>query len=395
MSEWLTPDLPPFARAVPPRGDRLPSFHGQAGGAAAALDSLRVAVVGAGSVGRPAALALARLQVGEIRVVDPGRYKPESLLTQPISPADLGQPKAANTARLCRELSPRTRVAAFDSAAQALPPAALADVDAVLLATDNLAAEVEVGQRCLWLGRPLLQASVHGDTLVAQVRFFRNAGGAGPCPACGFGPAEWAHLNRETTFSCEGRGAGPAAGRTVAAPTRSVSFLCSLAADLALVQLFCFALKLGAAPQDVVLEYCGYTQRTVLSPLRRNAECPCDHSAWGHAAAPRPLAECTPRELARAAGLGDDVRSLAVGALPFIERGACAACGREQEVGRFGAAGRCGGCGGPVEAQPFYTHRALPAALLPPLLDRPLGELGAKQAHSALVRGPGGAVLVR
>jgi molybdopterin/thiamine biosynthesis adenylyltransferase len=399
MAEWLSPDLPPLALAVPPRGARLPAFHGLAGDAGAALDGVRVAVVGAGSVGRNAALGLARLQVGEIRVVDPGRYKPEGLLTQPITAADVGEAKASNTAWLCRSLSPATRVWAFDGPVQTLAPAALADVDVVLLATDNLAAEVEVGQRCLWLGRPLLQASVHGDTLVAQVRFFRNADGGGPCPACGFGPAERAHLNRETTFSCEGRTNGRAAGRTVTAPTRSVSFLCALAADLMLLQLLRYVLKLGSPLPDAVLEHCGYTQRTVLSPLRRNADCPCDHTAWERAAAPRPLADCTPRELRMVAGLGGeaaaDVLSLAVDAIPFVERGACADCGREQEVRRFGVANRCADCGGLVEAQPFYTHRALPAALLRPLLDRPLGELGAAAAQSVVIHADRRAVLIR
>jgi molybdopterin/thiamine biosynthesis adenylyltransferase len=397
MTEWLSPEVPPAAVAVPPRGARLPAFHGLAGEAGPALDALRVALVGAGSVGRRMALHLARLQVAELRVVDPGRYKAESLLTQPIGPEDVGAAKASNTARLCRQLSPGARVLAFDGPAQELAWADLADVDAVLLATDNLAAEVDVGQRCLWLRRPLLQASVHGETLVAQVRFFGNGDGDGPCPACVFGPAEWGHLNQETTFSCEGRGNGRAAGRTVTAPTRSVSFLCSLAADLALTQLLRFALNLGAPPAGSVLEYCGYTHRTALSPLKRNPECPCDHTAWERAAAPRPLADCTPRELLAAAGL-DEVDagvSLAVDGSPFVERGTCAGCGREEAVGRFGAPGPCAGCGGAVEAQPFYTHRAAPAALLRPLLDRLLREWGAAGARSVVVRGAGRAVLVR
>ncbi len=397
MTEWLSPDSPPPAVAPPPRGARLPAFRGLAGEAGPALDALRVAVVGVGSVGRALALHLARLQVGEVRFVDPGRYKAESLLTQPIHPEDVGAAKASNTARLCRRLSPATRVLAFDGPVQALSWTALADVDAVLLATDNLAAEVEVGQRCVWLRRPLLQASVHGDTLVAQVRLLLNSDGEGPCPACAFGPAEWAHLNGETTFSCEGRADG-GVGRTVTAPTRSVSFLCSLAADLALTQLLRLALGLGVPPGDAVLEYCGYTHRTALSPLRRNADCPCDHTAWERAAAPRPLADCTPRELVGAAGLEEGEEAgiaLAVDGSPFVERGACPECRREQAVGRFGAPGRCGACGGAVEAQPFYTHRAAPAALWRPLRDRPLRELGAGGAPCVVVRGPGRAVLVQ
>ena len=98
---------------------------------------------------------------------------------------------------------------ACDGPVQELPITAFADAHLVVLATDNLAAEVEVGQRCLWLGKPLIQASVHGETLVAQVRSFVNREG-GACPACGFSAVEWAHLNRETSFSCEGGANGRA-----------------------------------------------------------------------------------------------------------------------------------------------------------------------------------------
>src|SRR5262249_3239740 len=157
-------------------------------------------------------------------IVDRGRFKPESLLTQPIAPDDLGNPKAESTGRLCKRISPQTAVAAWDGPVEELGTLAFADVDFVVLATDNLAAEVEVGQRCLGWRKPLVHASVHGETLVAQVRFFANANGEGPCPACAFGAAEWAHLNQETTFSCEGLAAGrPVAVKKSGPPTRSTS----------------------------------------------------------------------------------------------------------------------------------------------------------------------------
>ena len=61
---------------------RLPKFVGLAVDAPAALSVLRVLVVGAGSVGLNVLLHLARLGVGVIHIVDHGRYKAESLLTQ-------------------------------------------------------------------------------------------------------------------------------------------------------------------------------------------------------------------------------------------------------------------------------------------------------------------------
>src|SRR5262249_7510891 len=156
------------------RDTRLPQFLGLRGGPGSVLDALKVAVVGTGSVGRNLALHLARLQIAALYLVDRGRFKAESVLTQPIVPEGIGEPKASSTGRLCQQISPGTDVWVYDGGVGALYPAALAEVDAVFVATDNLAAEIEVGQRCLHLRKPLLHASVHGETLVAQVRFFGN-----------------------------------------------------------------------------------------------------------------------------------------------------------------------------------------------------------------------------
>jgi molybdopterin/thiamine biosynthesis adenylyltransferase len=374
---------------LPDRGARLPHFvQGCPETHEAALAALRVLVVGSGSVGRRIALHLARQQPAALAIVDRGRFKPESLLTQPIAPDDIGSPKAGNTGLLCKSISPRSAVSVYDGPVEELATLAFADVDLVVLATDNLAAEVEVGQRCLSWRKPLVQASVHGDTLVAQVRFFVNADGEGPCPACAFGAAEWAHLNQETTFSCEGLRAGRAvAVQRSGPPTRSTSFLCSQAADLAMAQIFRHVLRLGAPVADTLLEYCGYTHRTVVAPLRRNPQCPCDHRAWTQLPAPLPLAECTLRDLMSAAGRGQIARaSLTVDDdLVFVESATCGVCAAVQPVQRFlpagAAAGHCAACRGPVYGQPFYSHRSVPVAVAAPVLDQPLAALGAGSAQ--------------
>lgn len=386
----------PGQRPVPPpRSARLPRFLGRATDPGPVLDALDVTVVGVGSVGRNMALDLARQQIGTLRLIDRGHYKPESLLTQPITPADVGEPKAGSTGRLCKQLSPGTRVLTLDGPVADLDASELADTNLVLLATDNLAAEVEVGQCCLHLGKPLVQASVHGDTLVAQVRFFANHGGAGPCPACSFGAIEWAHLNQETTFSCEGLAAGRTIAQTTAVPTMSAGFLCALAANLALVQAFRHVLQLGPAVNDALVEYCGYTNRTVTAPLSRNPECPCDHTAWTIVPAPRPLPDCTLGELAGASGVMDG--AFTVDDLAFAEKGVCARCG-EKPVLRFVAAGqaaRCPTCNGPLVAQPFYTHRPVPIPLVSPIYDLPLRRIGAASPRSVVVRGADCAVMYR
>ena len=67
--------------------DRMPRFLGLEVDASAALWSLSVLVVGAGSVGSEVAEHFARLGVGRVAVVDPKRFK-ANLGTQPILPGD-------------------------------------------------------------------------------------------------------------------------------------------------------------------------------------------------------------------------------------------------------------------------------------------------------------------
>ena len=146
---------------------------------------------------------------------------------------------------------------------------AFVDSDLVVMATDNLQAEIATAQRCLYLRKPLLQASVHGETLVVQIRWFGDvAKGRGACPACSYSQAELSHAIAGTKFSCEGyRGARPEF-EIETAPTVCVSAVCNLAADMAMTQVLRFALGLGQPTDDFCLEYCGFTHRTVLGRLR-------------------------------------------------------------------------------------------------------------------------------
>jgi hypothetical protein len=283
-------------------------------------------------------------------------------------------------------------VRVFDGPVQQLPVESLAAATIVILATDNLTAEVEVGQRCIRLRLPLVQAAVHGETLVARISWWNNRDGSGACPACGFSTAEWNHLNRETVFTCAGVGNSERTTQTVA--TRSVAFLCSLAADLAMVQVLRFLLGLGKPVEDSVLEYCGYTHRSVLSPLQRNADCLCEHVAYERGTLPCPLDQATLAQLASAADREFPVdhasTSFEVGELLFVEAVLC--CGRLQSVRRFGMAGKsvgqCSVCAQPMRADShaFHSHRAVPAAMLEQLLNRRLGELGAGAARSVVLR---------
>ena len=379
------------------RGARLPDFIGLSGSADSRLDKFRVMVVGSGSVGGNMVLHFARLQVGEIRIVDPGRLKAESLLTHSIGPEAIGELKVDYFGRMAKAVSPNTQVYVCAGPAQSLGLAAFDRVDAVVLATDNLAAEVEVGQRSIYHRKPLVQASVHGGTLVAQVRTWLNRDGSGPCPACSFGTSEWDHVNRESRFTCAGPDGQPDRRNSVV-PTMSVSFLCSLAADVATMQILRQVLQLGAPLEDSVVEYCGYTHQSNVAALSRNPACPCEHIAFDRVKIGRPLGQCSLRELASEAGFNGSALpadlSFLVDELTFVEEAMC--CASPQPIGRFCKDGepieRCSRCGSALGAQPFFSHRPVPAAVLSTRLEQPLERVGAGGAKSVVVRSGGRSV---
>ncbi len=374
---------------------RLPHFIGMPEDALERLAGFRVIFLGCGSVGRTAALHLARLQLARILLVDPKKLKAESLLTHLASPGDVGEPKAGNLGRIIKDLSPSTQVFVHEGTVQDLDLTVFTEYDLVMLASDNIAAEVAAGQRCLWLGLPLIQASLHGPTLVAQVRFFSNRDGSGACPVCGFSRAEWDALNLEKTFSCDGRDSWVGTESPSAQPpTMSVSFLSSISAELALMQMLRYRLSLGQELEDSMLEYCAFTHKMVNSPLRRNPDCACDHTCYQPSLSRNPIMDCSLRQLAETAGVhkGGNLEgvSFRLDNLTFGELGSCA-CKADHPLMQFTVpghhAGRCGTCKKDIKPHLFFSHDPVPASVVTRDMDRPLRDLGAASANWALVRG--------
>lgn len=383
--------LPRGASPAPPAdfGERLPPFMGGPKDAAQRFASVRALVAGSGSVGLEFVQNLARWQVPEIAVVDPKRFKAESVLTHGIPPEAVGESKAFYGGRLAKRISPLTRVSAAERGFETIGFAELARFNVVFLATDNLLAELKVSQACLSLGIPVVQGTVHGESLCGHVRFFGHGGAESPCVACGYTRDEWAHLNRSTIYSCEGNGANtPAEGQ----PTRSLSSLCSLTAQLASLQFARDLLVLGAPVRDTVLEYCAYTHQTVITKLARKPDCPCDHQVLRRTAAPRPLTECSLRDLEKAAALSDtdaDVTFEIDGSL-WAEQARCE-CGGWRATHRFvrastTALGQCPECGQATTVHPFGSYQRVPAWRTESFRDQPLEVLGATDARWVAVR---------
>ena len=376
------------------RADRVPAMLGLRRDANATLDRLVAMIVGVGAVGATTALSLTHLQVGELRLVDRGCFKPASLNTQPITPAEIGRPKASAIGRLCKDISPRTRVLAFDGPLQELTLADIAGSDVMVVAGDNLTLLHDAGQNCLNLGVKMIHAAVHGETLTAQCRTYGNADANSPCPVCLFGVEEFQMMNEERVLGCEGfrePGAG-ADGRSLQS-TMSLRPTCALAGETAALQVIRLALELGAPVQDTLLEICAYTWRSHVTPIRRNPKCPCAHERYNFLPAPRALSDCTLAELTRAARLASgngDSYSMTVEGFRWVERGLCD-CAESRPLNRLvraaaPTAGRCTRCRKAVHPQPFYSHDPIPLSLAARFHDRTLRSLGAADCRGVIVR---------
>jgi molybdopterin/thiamine biosynthesis adenylyltransferase len=383
------------------RSARMPDLLGVSRELGAAMRGLRLAVIGCGSVGLAVADVPARLGVDRLLLVDPARFKPASVLTHPCLPQDLGRSKAIVAGERAKAVGPDTQVFAFDGCFEELPTHVLVGTSYLLLASDNLRCEASVSQTALHLGIPVLQGSVYGRTLTAQVRSIVSGdNGEGPCLCCAFGEREWEDLDRGTVFSCTGADTSSAApAERSRIPTESLPHLCGIAANLLCIELSRRALGIGDAEESRVVDFCGLTHRTTVTPLRRRADCPLDHERLQLTPSKRDLGESAPRELLRAAGYeGWDPRrvTLSVEGRSFSSLAVCD-CDAHPTLGRFlptgSAAGACPRCGAERLPHPLHTHDEVPIGALAGQLDYPLKSLGATAPSSVRLRGERGAVL--
>lgn len=386
-------NMDPFQEIILPPGSpveplidaaaRLPAFVGGPEDAAQRLHALKVGMVGAGSIGFEFIQQVARWQPAEIAVIDPKQFKPASLLTHGVPPEAIGESKAVYAARLAKRISPRSHVSALEGEFASVPVSRLAEFDVLFLATDNLLAELQVSRACFPLGLPVMQGSVHGETLSGHVRFYGHGSPDAPCVACGFTQEEWSELNRSKLYSCEGLTSSTAV-LPEGQPTMSVRALCSMIAQLALLHFLRDRLALGGSVRDSSLEYCAYPQQIVSTKLPRRADCACPHIVYRRNQPPRPLGQCGLSELDT-----DPAATFEVDAYCYAEQAICGG-GHSQAVQRFVTpggddVGLCDICQRPLALNPFHFFRAVPATALGESIDKPLHQLGAGDARWVLV----------
>lgn len=349
---------------LPDRQQRFPNLIGMPPNGHETLNNLKIAVAGCGAVGRTIAIDLARLGIAKLLLIDPKKYKAQSLLTQQISPAEVGRSKAESTANACAEISHNTEICFHADRFETLGHLALEEVNLVIMAGDNLRLESAVGQWTSLFQIPLIHAAVHGETLVAQIHVYSNQGAESPCPCCGWGAAEWDHHARETTFACDPASVSGSPQEAIIAtqPTTSTPSLCGIAANLASTQMLRFVLGLGKPVGDTSLQFCAFTNKTVTSPLHRHEECPTNHRPYARFLLPTEPTVSLNDLLKQTKELwsNDDPPTFELGNQEWVEAGLCHCKSAPTPIARFASVGAskscCESCGSSLSKQPFFTH---------------------------------------
>jgi molybdopterin/thiamine biosynthesis adenylyltransferase len=107
------------------------------------MGMLKVTIIGAGGIGAPAALCLAKTGVGNLQIYDYDEVGPENTGPQMYGPTAVGQPKVLALRRFLRQQAPWTQVEPFRTRYEGEQ----LETDVVIAAVDSLEA-----RRVIWEG---------------------------------------------------------------------------------------------------------------------------------------------------------------------------------------------------------------------------------------------------
>jgi len=146
----------------------------------------RIAMIGAGGLGAPAALYLAAAGVGTLSLIDDDRVERSNLQRQVLHADErIGMRKTESAAIALRALNPKTHLELRNERLTAANVEALIrDHDVVIDGADNFPTRYLLNAACLRLGIPLVYGAVHRFT--GQVSVFDARSDASPCYRCLF-----------------------------------------------------------------------------------------------------------------------------------------------------------------------------------------------------------------
>jgi len=175
-----TPEAERYARQL-----ALPEV-GEAG--QARLRKSRVALVGAGGLGSPAAFYLAAAGVGHLTILDDDRVERSNLQRQILhGDADTGALKVRSAQRSLQRLNPTVAIDGVEARLDGSNARQmLAGHEVVLDGSDNFETRYAVNDACIALGLPNVHGSVYRFEGQVGVFWPAHPGGAGPCYRCLF-----------------------------------------------------------------------------------------------------------------------------------------------------------------------------------------------------------------
>jgi molybdopterin/thiamine biosynthesis adenylyltransferase len=233
------------------------------------LRQASVLIAGAGNIGSPLAILLARADVRLLRLVDRDVVEEKNLANQDFRPGDVGKPKAAALAERLREQVPGVVVEAYYADLEAMPLGVFA-VDLVLGALDSRRARQALVSEIAWpQGTPVVDGGV-GEGLLGRVQVFVS-GADHACLECGWGNEDYRKASAE--YPCiPGEGAsGPA--------TLAPAFAGSVVAGLMAAEAV--RILAGDAGESREIAFDLFHRRFLPSRLRRAARCRFDHVIVG------------------------------------------------------------------------------------------------------------------
>jgi len=150
------------------------------------LNAARVALIGAGGLGSPAALYLAAAGIGTLSLVDDDKVEKSNLQRQVLhADARVGMLKTASAQQTLAALNPRVRVVRHDERLRAANVEALIrEHDVVIDGADNFSTRYLLDAACRRLRIPLVYGAVHRFT--GQVSVFDARRDDSPCYRCLF-----------------------------------------------------------------------------------------------------------------------------------------------------------------------------------------------------------------
>lgn len=337
------------------------------------LGQTQFVFVGTGAVNRPLARQLAWLGMRRCLLIDPKRYKQQSIISQ-CEPHEVGKEKAITVAEelTCFGIQATALVQDVDT----VPPGFLGPRSLMIVAVDNRRADICANRLAVRMRCPLIKVNVEPAYLTASIRCYdlRSV----PPPVCVECQMTDRHYEQQLhPLSCDGGGAGEQATGS----PRPLTHLAANAAALAIAQIV-------GSPEEWAARWWGKQwQQNLLggngsfADLHPNPNCRWDHaSAWDPLIRIDGFEELTLAQLVKESGIEDMSDWQCEFSARVATRVQCPACQQHAAgiwwVSELDQPAATCVCGSEAYAIPFFTHQRLNGKELNTVWEKPLREWG-------------------